>query len=86
MEKIIFGIFGLLVFLSTAIDIYIAFLLDKRGYEVSFLFIGTLLTGMRKLSKVDKSYLPLYYLLIITTALPFIVLLGLALYGYLYYL
>ncbi len=67
-------------FISWIMFYFIAELLEEKGYETSFFFLGTLFTGMKKLSKLEKKYIPLFYAMIVTTLLPIVVFLTTLIY------
>ncbi|PKP49908.1 MAG: hypothetical protein CVT94_03645 [Bacteroidetes bacterium HGW-Bacteroidetes-11] len=79
--KFIFGFFGISVFIMWTIIFYVAFLLDEKGYKTSLFFPGVLHSGMRRLSKEEKKFLPLYYAMIVTTILPIAIFFALLIYG-----
>ncbi|PKP49699.1 MAG: hypothetical protein CVT94_04035 [Bacteroidetes bacterium HGW-Bacteroidetes-11] len=81
MERFFFAFFMISGFISWAILIYVAFLLDEKGYKTSLFFLGLLFSGMRNLSKEEKKYLPLYYAMIVTTILPFATFFVMIIYG-----
>lgn len=81
MEKYFFVFFGISIFIMWIVLLYIALLLDEKGYKTKLFFPGVLFSGMLSLSKEEKKYLPLYYAMIVTTILPFATFFAMFIYG-----
>lgn len=80
MEKFFLLFFLITSILSWVVHLIVASIMEDKGYEVSHVFIFDFFKKVKKLSNTDRSFVFYYYILIITSILPFAILFTFAFY------
>jgi len=80
MEKLFLLFFLITSILSWVVHVIVSSIMEDKGYKVSYVFIFEFFNKVKKLSNTDRRFVLYYYILIITSILPFATLFTFAFY------